>query len=264
MLSAEDNGLWKALGDPTRRALLDHLRAGPRTTGALCAEFDMSRFGVMKHLKQLEDAGLVLVRRQGRQRFNHLNAVPIERIAQRWMGRLTRDSAQRLLALEAHLDQSREQDTMSNQPTFSFHIEQSITLNAPPQRVWRAITHEIESWWGFHIGPNDSKITLEPRVGGHFIERWGDGEGELYATVTFMRTGKKITLEGGMGLGGPGVSKFSYALEAKGEGTELQFNHYCHGAANADVEASFREGWAALLGESLPAWVHEGKVAEPA
>ena len=77
-----------------------------------------------------------------------------------------------------------------------------------------------------------------------------------------MRTGKKITLEGGMGLGGPGVSKFSYALEAKGEGTQLVFNHYCHGAANADVEASFREGWTALLHESLPAWVHDGKVAE--
>src|SRR2546426_761327 len=66
--------VWKALADPTRRAILDALRKGPRTTGDLCGRFDVTRFAVMKHLAVLEDAGLVLARRQGRERWNHLNA----------------------------------------------------------------------------------------------------------------------------------------------------------------------------------------------
>jgi len=256
----DDDGLWKALGDPTRRALLDRLREGPKTTGALCEQFEMSRFGVMKHLKQLEEAGLLLVRREGRQRFNHLNAVPLQRIAQRWVDQFSQPSARRLLALERHLE---TEPTMSDQPNLSFHIEQTITLNASPERVWKAVTREVGQWWGFHIGPNDSDISLDARVGGHFIERWGDGEGELYATVTFMRAGKKITLEGGMGMSGPGYSKFSYTLEPKGEGTELLLTHYCHGVRDPDVEASFTEGWSQLLTKNLTEWIHEGKPADP-
>ena len=263
MSKVDEQGLWKALGDPTRRALLDRLRDGPKTTGALCEAFEMSRFGVMKHLKLLEAADLIVVRREGRQRFNHLNAVPLERIAQRWVGRFSRDSARRLLALEAHLDQPTKDTTMSNEPNLSFHIEQAITLNAPPERVWRALTQEVGKWWGFHIGPNDSDITLDARVGGHFIERWGDGEGELYATVTFLRAGTKITLEGGMGMSGPGYSKFSYTLEPTDTGTELRLAHYCHGLRSDEVEGNYREGWQTLLGKNLPAWIHEGTVATP-
>ena len=258
MSNEDDNGLWKALGDPTRRALLDSLRDGPKTTGSLCADFEMSRFGVMKHLKQLEEAGLVLVRRQGRQRFNHLNAVPLERIAQRWMGRFARTSARRLLALERHLE---DENDMTDTSTHSFHIEQAITLSAPPERVWKALTGEVGSWWGFHIGPDDSDISLDARVGGQFIERWGDGEGELYATVSFLRKGKKITLEGGMGMSGPGYSKFSYTLEPKNEGTEVLLTHDCHGLRDPVAEAGFREGWDTLLSKNLPQWVHEGKTA---
>jgi len=258
MERGDEDRLWKALGDATRRSLLDRLREGPKTTTQLCAAFEMSRFGVMKHLKQLEDAGLVLVRRQGRQRFNHLDPVPIERIAQRWVGRFAQTSARRLLALERHLE---DDPTMSTQPNLSFHLEQSITLDAPPQRVWTAITAEVASWWGHHIGPSDSDISLEGRVGGQFIERWGDGEGELYATVTFVRKGQKITLEGGMGMSGPGYSKFSYTLEASGSGTKLLLTHFCHGLRDPDAEASFREGWNELLTKNLPAWVHEGRSA---
>lgn len=78
--------VWKALADPSRRRLLDLLRNGPRTTGQLCEEFgEVTRFAVMKHLRVLESAGLIVVKREGRERFNHLNAVPLRLIYERWI-----------------------------------------------------------------------------------------------------------------------------------------------------------------------------------
>lgn len=78
--------VWKALADPSRRRLLDLLRDGPRTTGQLCEEFgEVTRFAVMKHLRVLEGAGLIVVKREGRERFNHLNAVPLRLIYERWI-----------------------------------------------------------------------------------------------------------------------------------------------------------------------------------
>ena len=79
--------VWKALSDPTRRAMLDILRAGPRTTTELVEAFPrLTRFGVMKHVDVLRKAGLVQTREVGRQRVNSLNAVPIRQIYERWVG----------------------------------------------------------------------------------------------------------------------------------------------------------------------------------
>ncbi|MFI0842642.1 ArsR/SmtB family transcription factor [Mesorhizobium sp. IMUNJ 23232] len=83
---ATDDSVFKALANPTRRNLLDRLKEEPRTTGMLCEalpEFD--RCTVMQHLKVLEDADLIIVRREGRERWNHLNALPIKRIHDRWI-----------------------------------------------------------------------------------------------------------------------------------------------------------------------------------
>jgi DNA-binding transcriptional ArsR family regulator len=78
--------VFKALADGTRRALLDALADGPRTTGELCERHpEMTRFGVMAHLKVLEEAELVLVTREGRLRYNHLNPVPVRQIYERWV-----------------------------------------------------------------------------------------------------------------------------------------------------------------------------------
>ncbi len=78
--------MWKALSSPHRRAILDALRDGPMTTTALCEVLpELSRFAVMQHLGVLERAGVVLVRRDGRERWNELNAVPIQRELERWL-----------------------------------------------------------------------------------------------------------------------------------------------------------------------------------
>ena len=83
----KDDLVFKALAAPVRRALLDALKDRPRTTGDLCARFaELDRCTVMPHLKVLERADLVIARREGRERWNHLNALPIQRIHERWIG----------------------------------------------------------------------------------------------------------------------------------------------------------------------------------
>ena len=85
---ARDDRIFKALAHHRRRSLLDALKDGPQTTGALCDRFaGMDRCTVMQHLKVLEEAGLVIVRREGRERWNHLNALPIRQIHDRWISR---------------------------------------------------------------------------------------------------------------------------------------------------------------------------------
>jgi len=79
--------IWKALSDPTRRAILDLLRKGSRTTTEIVEAFpDMTRFAVMKHIEVLRNAGLINTREDGRQRINSLNVVPIRQIYERWVG----------------------------------------------------------------------------------------------------------------------------------------------------------------------------------
>ena len=86
--SDADDAVFKALASATRRRLLDELRDGPRTSGQLCAALaNLDRCTVMQHLKVLDDAGLVLVERRGRERWNHLAALPIKRIYDRWISR---------------------------------------------------------------------------------------------------------------------------------------------------------------------------------
>ena len=99
---SNDEQVWKALSSPHRRAILDALRDGPLTTTALCERLpELSRFAVMQHL--LERASVVLVRRDGRERWNELNAVPIQRELERWLNSLQQASASQLLAFERHL-----------------------------------------------------------------------------------------------------------------------------------------------------------------
>jgi len=87
MMSADDLGqVFRALADPTRRTILDLLRAGPRATGDVCAAFPrLSRFAVVKHLGVLRGAGLVRVRAAGRVRWNRLQVEPLSALYERWL-----------------------------------------------------------------------------------------------------------------------------------------------------------------------------------
>lgn len=100
-ITNELDPVWKALSDPTRRAILDLLRDGPRTTTELVDSFPrLSRFGVMKHIDVLRESGLVQTHEVGRQRINSLNAVPIRRIYERWVSRFQELWSSELLRIQ--------------------------------------------------------------------------------------------------------------------------------------------------------------------
>jgi DNA-binding transcriptional ArsR family regulator len=98
--------VFKALADPTRRELLDRLRAQDgQTLGALEARLPMSRFGVMKHLRVLEEANLVVTRRRGREKLHFLNPIPIRRIHDRWVSKYAEPWASALTDLKRDLEE---------------------------------------------------------------------------------------------------------------------------------------------------------------
>ena len=99
--------IWKALSDPTRRAILDLLRDGPRTTTEIVGRFpQLTRFGVMKHIDVLRDASLVITRERGRERINALNVVPIRQIYERWITPFSELWSSKLLSLKRDIENS--------------------------------------------------------------------------------------------------------------------------------------------------------------
>src|ERR1051325_128092 len=103
----DDDGVFKALADPTRRHLLDRLfQRDGRTLGELESELEMTRFGVMKHLRLLEDAGLVVTRRQGREKLHSLTPVPIRLVHDRWIDKYTEHRVSALAELKTQLEET--------------------------------------------------------------------------------------------------------------------------------------------------------------
>jgi uncharacterized protein YndB with AHSA1/START domain len=136
----DDDRVFKALADPTRRLLLDRLfeRDG-RTLTELEAELDMTRFGVMKHLRVLEDAGLVVTRRSGRSKLHFLNPVPIRLIHDRWIDKYTEPWAATLTGLKRTLEATMEK-------VFEIYIKTT------PERLWQAITDpELRAKYTFGV-----------------------------------------------------------------------------------------------------------------
>jgi uncharacterized protein YndB with AHSA1/START domain len=121
--------VFRALADPTRRSLLDELfKQDGQTLSALEGRLPMTRFGVMKHLKVLEEARLVVTRRRGREKLHFLNAVPIQLIHDRWVDKYTASWAAKLGELKHKL----EDRTMEK--VFEIYIKTT------PERLWQAIT----------------------------------------------------------------------------------------------------------------------------
>ena len=102
---SKEDAVFKALANGKRRQMLDAIKHAPLTTGALCEKFpEMDRCTVMQHLKVLEDADLIIPRREGRERWNHLNALPIQAIHDRWISQYAGHAMNVLSALKGELD----------------------------------------------------------------------------------------------------------------------------------------------------------------
>ncbi len=267
--TGDDAKIWKALADPSRRRMLDLLRRRAMTTGSLVEHFEMSRYGVMKHLEVLADAGLVLVRREGRERWNHLNAVPIQQIYRRWIQPFAAEPADGLLKLKNVVERNRGVDTMGemNDRVFqALDIQQEIEINAPAAKVWSSLTTEIAAWWpkDFYVGPTPRRFVIEPRVGGRVYEDWGDDQGVLWATVLVYQKGELLQWAGDLSadFGGPARSITSFKLVSEEEKTRVMFRDCPYGALSEGTVKNLESGWSWLLQDCFKPFVEAGKQPE--
>src|SRR5436305_482326 len=153
--------LWRALADPTRRRILDLLRERPLITGEIAAQFPISRIAVMRHLAVLGEAGLVTSRKRGRERWHYLNAVPLQRIHERWFDPVASGWASGLLRFQDRIE-TRGVQMSSAGP--SVDIAHDITIAAAPAEVFSALTEDPGGWWGHpFMRPQATGLTLEPR-----------------------------------------------------------------------------------------------------
>src|SRR5450432_4556482 len=134
--------VFKALADPTRRSLLDDLfREDGQTLSALQARLPMTRFGVMKHLKLLEEASLVATRRRGREKLHFLNAVPIRLVHDRWVSKYAEPWAATLTGLKHELEEERTMEKVFE-----------IYIKTTPEKLWDAITNpDMRSKYAFGV-----------------------------------------------------------------------------------------------------------------
>ena len=165
--------MFKALADPSRRLLLDRLfELDGQSLGELAEPLAMTRYGVMKHLRVLEAAGLVVTRRAGRRKLHFLNPVPIGRIHDRWISKYAEPWVQALAKLKSKL----EAEPMDKPK----HVYQ-LYIRATPEQLWRAITDGEMTRLYFH----STAIESDFKAGSPVVWRLPDGspavEGEIVA-----------------------------------------------------------------------------------
>ena len=261
--------VWKALSDPTRRTILDLLKERPRTTGDLCDSFDVSRYAIMKHLAVLEQAELIVVRRQGRARWNYLNAVPLQAIYERWLRPYEGKWASALLTLKRQIEQPEMETTAMDEKGIveatlkELQIVQTLSINASREQVFEAITQHTSVWWGapYQHTPGARRLILESKVGGRLYEDLGNEQGLLMGTVVFIKPPEALRITGPMFMAGPVQGTISFQLESKEAGTQLNFTHRVIGPAdevNEQFRTAYNQGWQDLIGVRLKNYVEQG------
>ncbi len=212
--------MFKALADPTRRSLLDELfREDGQTLRALEERLPMTRFGVMKHLKLLEEAGLVVTRRQGREKLHFLNPVPIRLVHDRWVTKFTEPWVAGLSDLKQRLE--HEMDTeRTMEKVFEIYIKTT------PERLWDAITDpDLRSKYSFGVRTNSAWTT-----GSGYEASAGDGtiaiaEGENLEVDPPRRLVQTFRALWSDDVRDEGTSRVTWEIEPVGDSCRLLVIH---------------------------------------
>lgn len=248
-----DDAVFSALGNPTRRSILDLLSEGSMTTGELAgAHPDLSRYAVMQHLDVLVGAGLVLVRREGRTRHNHLNPIPLREVYERWLGRIAGSSAAQMLALRRHVERGSEMTEIR-----TVRVENELRFRASPERVFEAMTTETLQWFPHTYGEDRvTGIVHEGRAGGLVMEDWGDDAGHVYGIIQEWDPPHGYTTRAWLGLGV--VLDTQTVVEADGEETTLRQTKVAVGPLT-DEEVKGIQAYGGLdnFEEGLRAWIEQ-------
>ncbi len=235
--------VFKALADPTRRSLLDELyREDGQTLGALVERFEMTRFGVMKHLKQLEEAGLVVTRRRGREKVHFLNPVPIRLVHDRWVSKYAEPWAAGLSELKTRLESPMEK-------VFEIYIKTT------PERLWEAITDsEIRSKYQF-----GARVTSDWKPGSSFEMKAGDfplGEGEILEVDPPRRLVQTMVALWGEDVKAEGTSRITWEIEPVEDSCRLTLTH---DQLREGADEQLYGGWPMIL-SGLKTWLETGEL----
>ena len=237
--------MFRALADPTRRSLLDELfREDGQTLSALEERFSMTRFGVMKHLKQLEEAGLVVTKRRGREKLHFLNPVPIRLVHDRWVSKYAEPWAAGLSGLKHRLESPMEK-------VFEIYIRTT------PERLWEAITDpEIRAKYNFGAGVTSdwtpgARLEMGAlKAGGLLVE------GEVLEVDPPHRLVHTMVALWGEDVKSEGASRVTWEIAPIGDSCCLTVTHdQLREGANNQLYG----GWPMIL-SGLKTWLETGEV----
>jgi uncharacterized protein YndB with AHSA1/START domain len=227
-----DDAVFRALADPTRRSLLDKLfREDGQTLSALVEKLPMTRFGVMKHLALLEEAGLVVTKRRGREKLHFLNPVPIRLVHDRWVSKYTEPWAAALSDLKSKL----EKETMEK--VFEIYIKTT------PERLWKAITDpEMRRKYTFGV------VVTSDWTPGSRYQGTGGGkpimEGENLEVDAPRRLVQSYRALWGDDVKSEGTSRVTWEIEPVGDSCLLKVTH---DRLREDANSQLYGGWPMVL-----------------
>jgi uncharacterized protein YndB with AHSA1/START domain/DNA-binding transcriptional ArsR family regulator len=237
--------VFKALADPTRRSLLDALfREDGQTLGMLEERFSMTRFGVMKHLKQLEEAGLVVTRRRGRQKLHFLNPVPIRLVHDRWVSKYAEPWVAGLSEMKQRLESDMEK-------------VYEIYIRTTPERLWEAIVDpEIRQKYNFGAAARSdwtvgAPIELGVPAAGMLL-----GEGEVLEVDPPRRLVHTMVALWDDDVKSEGTSRVTWEVTQVEDSCQLTVTHdQLREGANSQLYG----GWPMIL-SGLKTWLETGEL----
>lgn len=258
------DALFKALGDPTRRMILDRLRERDGLTlTELEAGTGMTRFGVMKHLKVLEEAHLITARKAGRFKHHHLNVLPLTEAMERWIEPLTQGpQARAILTLKRDLERDSKQDSEGetdmtvNDPKAPTPDEapdfvMETYIRATPERVWEALTtaevmtHYHFAGAGFRgkVEAGEDYALVRPGGGVMLSGRILEARPFAFLAMTFVPGWEDA----------PEASRNTYEITPVGGSVKLRVAHY-----DLPARSGIRDGWVKVL-SALKTYLETGE-----
>ncbi len=226
--------VFRALADPTRRSLLDALfEQDGQSLSALEARIPMTRFGVMKHLRVLEDAGLVVTRRRGREKLHFLNPVPIRLVHDRWVSKYAEPWAAALSGLKNTIEEDRTMEKVFE-----------IYIKTTPERLWEAITdEEMRRVYNFGVGVSSDWTPGSPYVSTH--PRGGEiAVGENLEVDPPLRLVQSFQAVWSDDVRAQGTSRVTWDIEPVGDSCRLTVTH---DQLPADADPQLYGGWPMIL-----------------
>jgi uncharacterized protein YndB with AHSA1/START domain len=227
------DAVFRAVADPTRRSLLDELfKQDGQTLGALEGRSPLTRFGVMKHLRVLEEAGLVTTRRRGREKLHFLNPVPIRLVHDRWVSKYAEPWAATLSGLKSRLEAGMEK-------VFEVYIKTT------PERLWEAITDdEMKQKYTFGVGitsdwtPGSRYESVHPGAGVAI------SEGENLEVDPPRRLVQSMVALWSEDVKREGTSRVTWEIEPVGDSCRLTVTH---DQLREDANGELYGGWPMIL-----------------